>query len=36
MEMEFLRKLPTPQEIKEEFPLHREIEEIKAERDRIL
>ena len=36
MEMEFLRKLPTPQEIKEEFPLYREIEQIKAERDQIL
>lgn len=36
MEMEFLRKLPTPSEIKEEFPLHKEIERIKAERDNIL
>lgn len=36
MEMEFLRKLPTPAEIKEEFPLHKEIEQIKAERDVIL
>lgn len=36
MEMEFLRKLPTPSEIKEEFPLHKEIEQIKAERDAIL
>ncbi len=36
MDMEFLRKLPTPQEIKEEFPLHTEIERIKAERDQIL
>lgn len=36
MEMEFLRKLPTPQEIKEEFPLRVEIERIKAERDQIL
>lgn len=36
MEMEFLRKLPTPSEIKEEFPLHKEIEQIKAERDVIL
>ena len=36
MEMEFLRKLPTPSEIKEEFPLHKEIERIKAERDVIL
>ncbi len=30
MEMEFLRKLPTPSEIKEEFPLHTEIERIKS------
>lgn len=36
MEMEFLRKLPTPSEIKEEFPLHKEIEQIKVERDVIL
>ena len=34
--MEFLRKLPTPQEIKEEFPLHTEIQQIKAERDKTL
>ncbi len=33
MEMEFLRKLPTPQEIKKEFPLTAEIEEIKKKRD---
>lgn len=31
--MEFLRKLPTPQEIKKEFPLTAEIEEIKKKRD---
>ena len=36
MEMEFLRKLPTPQEIKEEFPLHTEIEHVKAQRDQNL
>ena len=36
MEMEFIRKLPTPQEIKEEFPLNTEIRQIKAERDQIL
>ena len=36
MEMEFLRKLPTPQEIKEEFPLPIEIERVKAQRDQIL
>lgn len=33
MEMEFLRRLPTPQEIKEEFPLHTQIAHIKEERD---
>ena len=36
MEMEFLRKLPTPQEVKEEFPLSIEIEQIKEKRDRNL
>lgn len=36
MEMEFLRKLPTPQEIKEEFPLSIEIERVKARRDQSL
>ena len=36
MEMEFLRKLPTPSEIKEEFPLHKEMERIKEERDVVL
>ena len=36
MEMEFLRKLPTPQEIKEEFPLPIEIGRVKAQRDQIL
>lgn len=36
MEMEFLRKLPTPSEIKEEFPLHKEIEQIREKRDREL
>lgn len=36
MEMNFLRKLPTPKEIKEEFPIHAEIERIKEERDRTL
>ncbi len=36
MEMEFLRKLPTPQEIKEEFPIDEAIKEIKSTRDREL
>ena len=36
MEMEFLRKLPTPQDVKEEFPLSIEIEQIKEKRDRNL
>ena len=36
MDMEFLRKLPTPSEIKEEFPLHKEMERIKEERDVVL
>lgn len=33
MHMELIRKLPTPQELKEEFPLDQEIKEIKAKRD---
>lgn len=36
MEMEFLRKLPTPLEIKEQFPLPAEIEPLKAQRDQRL
>lgn len=36
MEMEFLRKLPTPSEIKEAFPLPIEIEALKAQRDQTL
>lgn len=36
MEMDFLRKLPTPQEIKEEFPVNTEIKEIKGKRDKEL
>lgn len=36
MEMEFLRKLPTPKEIKEEFPLSIEIGRVKAQRDQSL
>lgn len=34
MEMEFLRKLPTPQELKEQFPVSEKIARIKAERDK--
>lgn len=33
MSMEFIRKLPIPQDIKEQFPLSEEIKRIKAERD---
>lgn len=36
MDMEFLRKLPTPLEIKEQFPLPTEIERLKAQRDQSL
>ena len=31
--MKFIRKLPTPQELKEEFPISKEIAEAKAKRD---
>ena len=33
MEMEFLRKLPTPQELKEQFPVSTEVVAAKAKRD---
>ena len=33
MEMEFLRKLPTPAELKEQFPVSAQIVAAKAERD---
>ena len=33
MEMEFLRKLPTPQELKEQFPVSAQIIATKAKRD---
>lgn len=36
MDMEFLRKLPTPKELKEEYPISDKIAEIKAERDNVL
>ena len=33
MEMEFLRKLPTPAELKEEYPVSAQVVATKAERD---
>ena len=33
MQMEFLRPIPTPQEIKEKFPLSDDIKKIKEDRD---
>lgn len=33
MEMEFVRKLPTPQELKEQFPVSEKIAKIKETRD---
>ena len=33
MEMEFLRKLPTPQELKEQHPVSAQIVATKAKRD---
>ncbi len=36
MQMEFIRMLPTPQELKEQFPLGEQISKIKAERDTII
>ena len=34
MQMEFVKKLPTPQEIKDEYPISDEIKKIKEERDK--
>ncbi|MEE3357513.1 MAG: 3-deoxy-7-phosphoheptulonate synthase, partial [Lachnospiraceae bacterium] len=34
MQMEFKRKLPIPKEIKEQFPLSKEVMELKERRDR--
>ena len=34
MQMNFIRKLPTPQELKEEFPLDQKLKDIKEQRDR--
>ena len=36
MDMEFIRKLPMPQELKEEYPINERIEAIKAERDQTV
>ena len=36
MDMEFLRRLPSPQELKEQFPITKEIEKLKEERDRMI
>ncbi|MDD6383201.1 MAG: 3-deoxy-7-phosphoheptulonate synthase, partial [Selenomonadaceae bacterium] len=34
MQMEFIRKLPTPQELMEQFPLDGRVKDIKAQRDK--
>ncbi len=36
MQMNFLRKLPTPKELKEQFPLGEEVTKLKEERDKII
>ncbi len=36
MQMDFLRRLPTPEELKREFPTDGHIKEIKEERDRVI
>ena len=33
MQMEMIRKLPTPQEIKDEYPLRADLKELKEKRD---
>ena len=33
MNMEFIRKLPTPKELKEQFPVSKKIADIKEARD---
>ena len=33
MEMEFIRKMPVPQDLKDQFPVSKKIEEIKKQRD---
>ena len=36
MQMNFVRKLPVPKELKEQFPLGAEVAKIKEERDEII
>lgn len=36
MQMNFLRKIPNPQELKEQFPIPEQISKIKAERDSVI
>ena len=36
MDMVFYRKLPTPKEVKEQYPVGEAIEKLKAERDTII
>ena len=36
MQMNFVRKIPSPQELKEQFPLTEKIQKIKEERDEIV
>ena len=36
MQMEFIRQLPTPEELKRQFPINGDIEKIKDERDVVL
>ncbi len=36
MQMEFIRKLPTPQELKEQFPITKEITAVKEGRDEVI
>ena len=36
MQMEFIRKLPTPEELKQEFPTDAHVKAIKEERDAVL
>ena len=36
MQMEFIRQLPTPEELKRQFPINEDIEKIKDERDVVL
>ncbi len=36
MQMEFIRQLPTPEELKKQFPINSDIEKIKNERDNVI